>query len=276
MSFVVKRRIDSLGRVVLPADYRNHFNIKAGDSVQLTLAENGMIVSKEVKNTNITKPQIVDELGRIKIPDEILKEHNWCSNDTLEISAEYYGILLNTYKEDGITQHDFQQIFMSEKNKKDIFEKDYSDEWKQNLSSKKINEDIHIFDTILDSGVLKSFDQSMIHSPHVINISQKKTFERSLQMLDELAKSFGGKIYSEINYEDFGVFIRVYLPFFEFYGDGTIECLRYISQVARAITFENTDANQIRMTVRFDYFDRIEDNKKESMQYITELAEKIC
>ena len=270
MSFVVKRKIDSLGRVVLPADYRNHFNIESGDSVQFTIAENGIIVSKAVKNTNVSKTKIVDEIGRIKIPDEILKEHNWCSNDTLEISAEQYGILLSTYKEDGITQHDFQQTFLSEKNKKDIFEKDYSDEWKQNLSSKKTNEDIHIFDAILDSGLLKSYDQSMINLPHAINISQKKAFERSLQMLDELAKSFGGKIYSEINYEDFGVFIRVYMPFFEFYGDGSIEYLRYISQVARVITFENADNNQIRMTMRFDYFDRIEDenNDKELIKYI--------
>ena len=135
---------------------------------------------------------------------------------------------------------------------------------------KKMNEDIHIFDAILDSGLLKSYDQSMINLPHAINNSQKKAFERSLQMLDELAKSFGGNIYYEINYEDFGVFIRVYMPFFEFYGDGSIEYLRYISQVARVITFENADNNQIRMTVRFDYFDRIEDenNDKELIKYI--------
>ena len=79
MSFVVKRKIDSLGRVVLPADYRNHFNIESGDSVQFTIAENGIIVSKAVQNTNVSKTKItyllilVMQLNPVYLVDNIPK-----------------------------------------------------------------------------------------------------------------------------------------------------------------------------------------------------------
>ncbi len=42
----IKRRIDELGRIVIPRDVRDHFKIKAGDSFDITVEEDRIILQK--------------------------------------------------------------------------------------------------------------------------------------------------------------------------------------------------------------------------------------
>ena len=70
MSFIVKRRIDEIGRIVLPADYRYHFNINIKDKVRLTRKDNTILVTKA--NVNETYSQTVDIFGRIRIPESAM------------------------------------------------------------------------------------------------------------------------------------------------------------------------------------------------------------
>lgn len=136
-------------------------------------------------------------------------------------------------------------ILISEKNKKEIYEKDYHSDMGQHFE--RVNTR------------LKEFDLKNIQLPHIVNSSQKSAFESSLTILETMTKSLGGKIYSEINYENFNAFIVVTLPNFDFYEDGTIEYLRTVSTSAKQITFHNLGKNEINMTVQFNYFKRIRD-----------------
>ncbi len=47
MQAVVTRKIDELGRIVLPAELRNNLNLEAGDEVDIFKDESGNIVLKK-------------------------------------------------------------------------------------------------------------------------------------------------------------------------------------------------------------------------------------
>ena len=42
----IKRRIDDLGRIVIPRDVRDHFKIKAGDSFDIYVEDDKIILQK--------------------------------------------------------------------------------------------------------------------------------------------------------------------------------------------------------------------------------------
>lgn len=42
----IKRRIDELGRIVIPRDVRDHFKIKAGDSFDITVEEDRIVLQR--------------------------------------------------------------------------------------------------------------------------------------------------------------------------------------------------------------------------------------
>ena len=46
MEFAVIRKMDELGRIVLPADYRVFYDIKPGDALVIKPVEGGIIVTK--------------------------------------------------------------------------------------------------------------------------------------------------------------------------------------------------------------------------------------
>lgn len=92
MFFSIKRRVDELGRLVLPIDYRNHYEIKGGDTVKISATEGGMLISKESGEGDSFKN--VDELGRIVIPSAFRKQYSIEPRSELEVIPCKDGILL--------------------------------------------------------------------------------------------------------------------------------------------------------------------------------------
>ena len=92
MTFVIKRKIDELGRLVLPIDHRNHYGIAAGDPLLITDTGDGIIGRKAPEFTDEVK--IVDELGRVVIPKRIRATYNLEAKSALEIHSADNGILL--------------------------------------------------------------------------------------------------------------------------------------------------------------------------------------
>ena len=75
MKFEMKRKIDELGRLVLPIDMRNYYEIANGDSVVLLPVREGIQIAKtDLFILNQLPSDIVvtvDELGRIVIPSAL-------------------------------------------------------------------------------------------------------------------------------------------------------------------------------------------------------------
>ena len=42
--FAIKRSIDKLGRVVIPKDMRNYYNINVGDTLEIIASDNGILI----------------------------------------------------------------------------------------------------------------------------------------------------------------------------------------------------------------------------------------
>ena len=46
MEFAMTRKVDELGRIVLPMDYRRHYGIKPTDAIDIIPTENGILLKK--------------------------------------------------------------------------------------------------------------------------------------------------------------------------------------------------------------------------------------
>lgn len=46
MNFAFKRCVDTLGRIVLPKDMRDHYDIKSGDALEIIATEDGLFLKK--------------------------------------------------------------------------------------------------------------------------------------------------------------------------------------------------------------------------------------
>lgn len=49
MKFAIKRCVDNLGRIVLPKDMRNFFQINAGDALEVIATEDGIFLKKAIE-----------------------------------------------------------------------------------------------------------------------------------------------------------------------------------------------------------------------------------
>lgn len=87
MKFELKRKIDELGRIVLPAELRNYYEISSGETVVLLPVRNGIQVAKtdyfHINQLPEDSAVCVDELGRIVIPTELRKQFNLTPKDVL-------------------------------------------------------------------------------------------------------------------------------------------------------------------------------------------------
>ena len=131
MTFVIKRKIDELGRFVLPADHRRYFGINDGDGVSITLTENGILVKKEDGYSDETK--IVDALGRILIPKPIRSKLNLVPKSVLEVHPNENGILLvpSTAEEDKPPLPGVDTILKMIPEGSTTYEQDYREKRKQ-------------------------------------------------------------------------------------------------------------------------------------------------
>lgn len=68
----VVRRIDTLGRIVIPCEYRKVLGIESGDTVEMILEKGGMVIKPFKEETvkplsRYTKEELLNELERRSI-----------------------------------------------------------------------------------------------------------------------------------------------------------------------------------------------------------------
>lgn len=93
MFFTIIRRVDELGRLVLPIDLRKHFGITPGDPVLLSDTEKGILISKHRGDEESCRT--LDELGRIVIPCNMRRKYRLSPKSELVITPTEKGILLS-------------------------------------------------------------------------------------------------------------------------------------------------------------------------------------
>ena len=106
MEFEMKRKIDELGRIVLPIDMRTYYEIASGDSVVLLPVREGIQIAKAdlfilnqlPKDVTVS----VDELGRIVIPAVFRKQFGLEAKDTMCIVPNETCMLM--YKEKALKE----------------------------------------------------------------------------------------------------------------------------------------------------------------------------
>jgi AbrB family looped-hinge helix DNA binding protein len=262
MTFVIKRKIDELGRLVLPIDHRNHYGITAGDPLLITETEDGILVRKAPEYTDEVK--IVDELGRVVIPKRIRATYNLEAKSALEIHSADNGILLkpDTAEPSTTTPVKKASAEPATPGTYDIYEKDYSAERKDYHAMRTAHGADEAFDLIKSRGIMSAIDKRFLELPHVINPVKKLAYDKCLQMLDSWAMLKGANICGTVDYVHFDAHIEMVCPFFEFFEERTFEYLRFLMSGARNITFTPTDDGEIKMRACFDYFEDIGDKDK--------------
>ena len=102
MKFEIKRKIDELGRIVLPIDLRRYYGIENGDTIVLLPVRDGIQVAKAdyfiVNQLSTEMAVVVDELGRFVMPATFRTQYHIEAKDTLCIVPHETCLLL--YKED--------------------------------------------------------------------------------------------------------------------------------------------------------------------------------
>ena len=99
MKFEMKRKIDNLGRIVLPIDLRNYYDISQGDTLVILPVKNGIHLSKpeyltinELTDATITT---IDVLGRFIVPSVFRNRYQFKPNDILRIVPDETCILIS-------------------------------------------------------------------------------------------------------------------------------------------------------------------------------------
>ena len=106
MKFEMKRKIDELGRIVLPIDMRNYYKIANGDSVVLLPVREGIQIAKaDLFILNKLPREVVvtvDVLGRIVSPSALRKQFGFEPKDTVCILPNETCMLM--YKEKALKE----------------------------------------------------------------------------------------------------------------------------------------------------------------------------
>ena len=139
-----------------------------------------------------------------------------------------------------------------------VYERNYKDKKTQRDGNKSTEISTQIFDYLIASGALSAMEDTYAQMPRVINEENSAAYNRFLTALDQIAKTFGGKIKGEIDYQNWEASIYVILPFVEFSSVEELQLLKDIASYCQTVTFTNTSDGNIRMKLLFDYFDVIE------------------
>lgn len=93
------RKVDELGRVVLPISLRGNLKLYTGAKLQLYIDDDFIILEKynDTKNNDIALTRIIDGLGRIVLPKELRDTLNIPYKTSLEIYLFKNGIALKKY-----------------------------------------------------------------------------------------------------------------------------------------------------------------------------------
>ena len=273
MTFVIKRKIDELGRLVLPIDHRNHYNISSGDAVSITIIDTGFLVKKADEISDDCK--FVDALGRIVIPKHIRSTFNLKSSSSIEIHAVEEGILLTPYPGVDTPVNIEVEKHSKDTSNNDVYEKDYTSTRKAYHTLLSNNGGDEAYDLIKSRGIMQAIDKRFLELPHIINPEKRKAYDKCLQILDSWAMLKGCKIRGEVDYTHFDAHIEMESKFFEFFEARSFDYLRFVLDGARSITFTPTDEGEIRMTACFDYFEDIGDMDKIIKEEIAKHADVV-
>ncbi len=80
----IVRRMDDLGRVVIPKEIRRTMNLKELDEMEISIQNENEIVARKFVPGNVGNIRNIDELGRVVIPKEIRRRLSINESDPLE------------------------------------------------------------------------------------------------------------------------------------------------------------------------------------------------
>ena len=96
----IVRKVDELGRIVLPKELRKARNIEHKDYMEIYMEDGGIILKRcspdEIESLGIVRR--VDELGRIVLPKETRAVLKILHKDSLEIYVDEDKIILKKYQ----------------------------------------------------------------------------------------------------------------------------------------------------------------------------------
>ena len=140
----------------------------------------------------------------------------------------------------------------------EIFERDYrGTENKETLSPNEQK----IWDYAVESGVFKAYDEAMRKKPKYIVREDKEAYEDLLSRLDFYAMRKHGKIKGIVDYEKYESHIYVELPHFEVCFPIDFALLSDIATKTHNVTFQASEYGGIRLSIRINYFDEIENTE---------------
>lgn len=91
------RKVDELGRIVLPRDMREYLNCTQKSYVRVQVHDNSIYLTKteETDETSAAEPvRKIDELGRVLLPKEMRKKLAWEAKDYIKIQITENAIIL--------------------------------------------------------------------------------------------------------------------------------------------------------------------------------------
>ena len=91
----MSRKIDEMGRIVIPIEIRRCFDMNCNDSIDIYIENNNIILKK---HDSVGMSRKIDEMGRIVIPIEIRRKFNLNFNDEIDIYTNEDSILLKRYE----------------------------------------------------------------------------------------------------------------------------------------------------------------------------------
>lgn len=90
------RKVDELGRIVIPIEIRNNMGIKEKDTMEIFMQGKDIFIQKATTDEK-GMTRVVDELGRIVIPIEIRNELELIEKSPLEVHLDGKRIILKKY-----------------------------------------------------------------------------------------------------------------------------------------------------------------------------------
>jgi transcriptional pleiotropic regulator of transition state genes len=92
------RGLDDMGRLTLPAEYREAIDIKGGDPIEMQMMNNVVILQPAIKPYTGTKRKL-DHLGRITIPIEFRRSMNLECNEKMDMILNSKEIIIKRDKD---------------------------------------------------------------------------------------------------------------------------------------------------------------------------------
>lgn len=109
----VSRKLDDLGRIVIPMSFRKNGNIHPGTIVSIEFI-NDCVLLKKIEKNEFEFSRKIDSLGRIVIPIEFRKLWSWNENDLINICVYYDYIILRKINKKCIFCYSEKNLFQYE------------------------------------------------------------------------------------------------------------------------------------------------------------------